>query len=60
MLKKPTKQPPPPTGNRDIFDARDARQGPLVLRDCTSVEWPTKEDVARYRKTNGLEPGNVK
>ena len=59
MLKKPPKQPPAPQGYHDIFDARDARQGPLILRDCTSVEWPkgwTKEDAARYRKAIGLLP----
>ena len=49
---------------RDFFDARDARQGPLVLKDCTSVEWPKgwgKEDAIRWRRANSLEkPGQHK
>ena len=59
MLKKPPKQLPAPQGYRDIFGQRDARKGPLVLSDRTSVEWPkgwTKEDAARYRKAIGLLP----
>jgi hypothetical protein len=45
-------------GYRDLFNARDAGDGPLVLRDCTSIEWPhgwKQEDAARWRKANGLE-----
>ena len=45
-------------GYRDIFEVRDAEQEPLVLRDCTSVEWPRgwgKEDAMRWRRANGIE-----
>ena len=47
----------PPKGYRDIFGVRDARKGPLVLADCTSIEWPhgwKPEHAATWRKANGL------
>lgn len=47
-----------PAGYRDIFDVRSASKGPLILSDCTSVEWPKgwkAEDAARWRKASGLE-----
>lgn len=43
---------------RDFFGVRDPRQGPLVLKDSTSVEWPRGwgvEDAARWRRANGIE-----
>lgn len=56
MPKKPAPKPAAVTGYRDIFDT--GRKSPLVLRDCTSIEWPkgwTQEDADRWRKANGLE-----
>lgn len=54
----PKKRTPKPTlvGYRDIFDT--GRKSPLVLRDCTSVEWPAgwnQVDADRWRAANGLE-----
>jgi len=46
------------TGYRDIFGVRGARLQPLVLRDCTSIEWPTgwsAEAAKTWRMANGLE-----
>jgi hypothetical protein len=43
---------------RDIFGVPEARKQPLVLSDCTSIEWPagwSQEDADRWRKANGLE-----
>jgi hypothetical protein len=45
-------------GYRDVFLVRSARLQPLVLMDCTSIEWPvgwSQEDADRWRKANGLE-----
>jgi hypothetical protein len=47
-----------PDGYRDIYDVRDARKGPLVLLDGTSIEWPkgwTAADAARWRRASRLE-----
>jgi hypothetical protein len=50
--------PSPPADYRDIYGERDARQGPLVLRDGTSIEWPKgwkAEDAARWRRASRIE-----
>ena len=55
--KSHAKKPEAHVAYRDIFGVRDARKGPLVLADCTSVEWPkgwTKADAATWRKANRL------
>jgi zona occludens toxin (predicted ATPase) len=44
-----------PPGYRDIFGARDARKGPLLLLDGTSIVWPkgwTEADAARWREAS--------
>jgi hypothetical protein len=56
--KKRTKTEPTAAGYRDIFGIRDAGKQPLVLRDCTSIEWPagwSQKDADRWRKANKLE-----
>lgn len=58
QLNNRAKKPKAHSGYRDYFDARGARQGPLVLRDGTSVEWPKgwdKEAARTWRKATGLE-----
>lgn len=55
----PKKHPAPaPAGYRDIFDVRSASKGPLILSDCTSVEWPkgwNQADADRWRQATKLE-----
>ncbi len=61
MQIKRAKKPEAHTGYRDYFEKRAARQGPLVLSDCTSIEWPkgwTEDDAMRWRKANDLERPN--
>ena len=47
-----------PEGYRDIFGVRDARLQPLILKDCTSIEWPqgwSAEAAKIWRKNMRLE-----
>ena len=58
MKGKHIKKPKPHIGYRDVFGAREPSKGPLVLADCTSVEWPrgwSQTDADVWRKANRIE-----
>ena len=54
---KPQKTSKAPTGYRAIINVRDPSKGPVILAECTSIEWPRgwkQKDADRWRNANGL------